>query len=392
MKILRIHNSITVIFEDNSMLSSQNCNDKMYNEILSLQDNEEEVKKILAPQLFKKIEEYKDTKELLDNFNNSKYLTTFGNSVYIKSVCELSVPQDLAICLYKAEKENNQDLIDTYLNFWTLCSLNPDSRARINLFWFLNKYGMTISKSGLFIAYRNVNLKKEGSIINTSLAKFISEEYFRVKTKLKKSPKNYFIGKDSEGVLFIYKEFEKVKDKSSSKLGNLFEEYNKLSNEDIAPVYTDSHSGTFTIKIGEVVSMPREECDSIQENTCSKGLHVAGKDWLSQGYYGQISLMVLVNPADVVAVPPSDSYGKMRVCAYYPVQLIERDKEGNIINQEINDGFEDDFIDKILVSGGINNEDISKYTILIPNIPEINKENIYDRLSEISKNLKKYIE
>ena len=50
-------------------------------------------------------------------------------------------------------------------------------------------------------------------------------------------------------------------------------------------------------------------------------------------------MMVLVNPADVVAVPPIDDYGKMRTCAYYPVSVVDFDDEGNIIEMPIEDGF-----------------------------------------------------
>ena len=42
--------------------------------------------------------------------------------------------------------------------------------------------------------------------------------------------------------------------------------------EDGSIVYTDAHTGTTRIKIGEVVTMPREDCDTVQEHTCSQGL------------------------------------------------------------------------------------------------------------------------
>jgi hypothetical protein len=170
--------------------------------------------------------------------------------------------------------------------------------------------------------------------------------------------------------------------------------YLKLSDENVAPTYTDAHSGSFTIKIGEVVSMPREECDPIQENTCSRGLHVAGKQWLEANgnYFGNISLMVLVNPADVVAVPPSDGYGKMRCCAYYPISIIQRDEDRNIIDEGIDDGFEDNFMQQIAYNGEVNIEDEGNYTINIPEIPELNRKLILARLQEISKTMNKYVD
>ncbi len=70
-----------------------------------------------------------------------------------------------------------------------------------------------------------------------------------------------------------------------------------------SPIYTDSHSHTTTIILGQPVRMPREETDMCQENSCSRGLHVGSKGWLKQGYFGNVGLMVLVNPANVVAVP-----------------------------------------------------------------------------------------
>lgn len=381
MKVIRMRNHITVILNDNTMLTNSNCTDEMYNEIIENQDSDETVSALLVPEFYKKKEETAIMEKLLNDFNSSEYLTVKGSSVYLEEVSELSLPEDLALAIFKAEQEENTDLILTYMNFWTLASLNPDSRARTNLFWFLKKYGMTISRSGLFIAYRNVNIKEEGNSISAKFAKAISKLYVKVKFKWKKSPKNYFVVHDGKDYGLMTPD-EVVPD-GVSELGNLQKLYMTLSNEKEAPTYTDGYTGKFTIKIGEPVTMPREKCDPIQENTCSRGLHVAGKDWLQSNYFGSESLIVLVNPADVVAVPPSDSYGKMRTCAYYPVALVERDKEGNIVNDDIPSGFEDDFIDRILYQGQINNEDENPYRLEVPNIPELNRELIYGRLEEI---------
>lgn len=388
MKVIRIKNHITVILDNGTMLTNSNCTDELYNDVMANQNDEEQVQCLLVPEFCKKKEEIEVKTKMLTDFTASKYLSVFGNSVYIKSVSELTVPEDLAVALFKAEQDQDTELVQTYLNFWTLCSLNPDSRARTNLFWFLKRYGMIISKSGLFVAYRNVQLKSEGSEISSKWAEFISTSYSKVKYKFKKSPKNYTVGKDMNGdkvcVLNPGLSLSKVK-------GNLQELYNKLNDQDLSPVYTDAYTRTFTIKIGEPVTIDRSKCDSVQENTCSRGLHVAGRTWITEGSFGKISLMVLVNPADVVAVPPDDNYGKMRCCAYYPVQLIERDENGEIIDQVIDDGFEDDFMHHIAYSGDINNTDIVNYTVDIPEIPEISKKKILNRLVEISNSLKKKV-
>ena len=41
--------------------------------------------------------------------------------------------------------------------------------------------------------------------------------------------------------------------------GKLSDLYDSLSNVEVATVYTDQHTRTFEIKIGEIVSMPREK-------------------------------------------------------------------------------------------------------------------------------------
>ena len=387
MKIVRLRNNLTVILNDGTTLISSNCTDEMYESIKDANEDQDAIKAIMIPEFFKKKDEAIAKKELLEGMSTSRYLTVKGASIYLESVSQLSLPEDLAVAIYQAEKEEDVALVNTYLNFWTLASLNPDSRARTNLFWFLKKYGMTISSSGLFVAYRNVVVKNEGSEISSKLAKRISKAYAKVKMKWKKSPKNFDLVKIDGEVIPI---LNSVHDTRVSKhYGNLKELYNKLNNEDIAPTYTDGYTGKFTIKIGEPVTMPRHKCDSVQENTCSRGLHVAGREWLQSGYFGNISLVVLVNPADVVAVPPSDSYGKMRTCAYYPVAFVERDEEGNIINDNFPDGFEDDFMEMITYQGEINNEEQSSYQMQIPHLPELNADLIYHRLDSIKLSLSK---
>lgn len=391
MKIIRVMDTVTVVLSDGSVISSSTCSDEMFYEIFQNQDNEEYVKQLLLPefQTKKKVAELK--KDLFNGLGDSKYLVSKGSSVYFPSISELSVPEDLVTAFLKAENANNEELINTYLNFWTLVSLNPDSRCRQNLFWFLNKYGMKISKSGLFVAYRNVGVKKQGVVYDTDVAKFISSEYTRIKFVSKKSPKAYIVCKDENGELCLKKSVTLDDLGSLSVVGNLSELYLNLSDVEVSTVYTDQHTRTFEIKIGEIVSMPRNKCDSVQENSCSRGLHVAGKDWLKENYFGDVGMMVLVNPADVVAVPPIDDYGKMRTCAYYPVSVVDFDDEGNIIEMPIEDGFEDDFIEKICYNGDFNSDDSNPYTVEIPNIPEINLSLISKRLVSLAEGLNKVV-
>ena len=382
MKIIRVMDTVTVVLNNGEIISSSECTDEMFAKIYNNQKDEDYVKSILIPEFKNKQTIVAEKKNLMEDLEYSQYLTAKGSSVYLLDISELSVPEDLVEAILLAEKEEDEELIQSYLNFWTLVSLNPDSRCRQNLFWFLNKYGMTISRSGLFVAYRNVKIKKAGVSIDPKLANFISSEYARIKFISKKSPKDYLVLKTVDGYVL-------TKTSCDNTIGNLSDLYKQLSDVEVSTVYTDGYTGKFEIKLGEIVSMPREKCDSVQENSCSKGLHVAGKTWLKENYFGEVGLMVLVNPADVVAVPPIDDYGKMRTCAYYPVSIVEFDKNGDIIDTEIEDGFEDDFIDKICYSGLINNNDINPYFVTIPDIPELDKSKINNRLLEMAIGLNK---
>lgn len=396
MKVIRLRNHITVILEDGTMITNTKCTDEMYNNVIANQESEDQVLEILVPEYSAKLEEFEFKQDLVESMAQSKYITFEDGKAYLKDISNLIMPEELATSFMNAERENNEELMQSYRNFWTLCSLNPNAEARKNLFWFLARYGMRISKSGLFVAYRNVNLKEEGTEVNSELAEFISSQYTRVKFKLKKAPSNYYVGylEGVEESLAINIDSSKLK----QVLGRLDDLYFKLSDDNLdddnsssSPVYTDAHSGKFTIKIGKPVSMKRSLCDENQDVTCSRGLHVAGRSWLSQGYFGQLSLMCLVNPADVVAVPPYDNYGKMRTCAYFPVQLISRDEDGNIIDENLPDGFEDDFMRLIAYEGLKNEAENLTYTVEIPQTPELNRQNIISKLDDISKSLSKYV-
>lgn len=267
-----INKTLTVVFDNGETVVKKDASLKLYEQVIELED-EKSIRELLFPEYAKKLEEVEIKKKLFDDFKDSEYLEVYGQAVYIKSISELTVPEDLAVALYKAEKDGNEDLIQTYLNFWTLCSLNPDSRARTNMFWFLNKYEMTISKSGLIIAYRNVKIKKEGKDIDLNTAKIITDFYSKVRFKWKKSPKNYFIYKDEESNEYALIQDGKDVDANYEEVGNLASLYENLSNdkENDVTTFTDAYTGNFNIKIGEPVRMDRNSCDSVQENSCSRG-------------------------------------------------------------------------------------------------------------------------
>ena len=260
------------------------------------------------------------------------------NGSYYRVGNPISVPKML-LEKYKSIMTNPElgnDEYNTQLealdNFWLKCSLNPNVYARENLFEFLSRWEFVITQKGYVVTYRNANLKQEG---NKELHDFIATNYTKIKGQ-KKSPRNYWVNKNHETGELSYTQHEFT---SENDLGNLQDLYNNLS--DLSEtVYTDAHSGTTKIRIGEVVSIPLEKCD-LSQNECSAGLHTASSGWLKRNYYGSVGLVCLVNPMNIVSVPKGD-YGKMRSSSYLPIGLAEWDEEGNII-PVATDVFEDDY-------------------------------------------------
>ena len=123
----------------------------------------------------------------------------------------------------------------------------------------------------------------------------------------------------------------------------------------------------------------------------NKIVHAGGLHWLGQGYFGDVTLMVLINPSQIVSVPKEDNYGKLRCCEYYPVSIVSRDGKGNIIISDFEDSFDDDFLNITLENYGINNNDIEKQTINIPKLIELEKRDIIRNLEYMKDKIKNKI-
>ena len=158
--------------------------------------------------------------------------------------------------------------------------------------------------------------------------------------------------------------------------------YRNVDTTDKEGVYTDHHSHTFKIKIGEMVTIDEEKIDCDSSVECSRGLHLASKVWLKKNYYGSVGLACLCNPADVRAVPHRSEYGKLRCRAYLPIEKINY-KNGSVIPLDVEDGFDCSYVTKVIYEGLMGTED-SPYKITIPNIKGINKESIQDKLLDIA--------
>lgn len=380
--IFRLKNELIVTLEDGTAYRTRNCTNELFEAVNNLY-GKEDIKSDLD-NLFATKEEKEYNK-----IKKSSILTIKNDSAYMPEISNLTIPQMLASKIADAEEKGDEDAITAYKNFWTLLSLNPNSAVRENLFWFLDKWGMSISKAGLVVAYRNVDLKQEGTKYNQELTTIVSKyyNYYRANNI---DPKSYVVLYKTNGNYVVC-----TKDDISDEvvLGNLAELYaNVVFTDDKAgTVYTDNHTHTFEIRLGHIVSMPRSECDETQVS-CSRGLHGGSRGWLKENYCGNIGIKILINPCDIVSVPREDNYGKLRCCAYYPLQIISFNDSGDVDDEILSDGFEVDFLNKISYTGTINNEDNDNYKLNIPKrIAKKNVENIYATLRETANKINRRV-
>ena len=335
MKIFKRKDFISIEFSDGTTYANSNCPQEMWDYILEHQNNE----KALSAYVNRMYGI--DTAMSPDDIESSSLLKIRGNTVYMPSVSEISMPKDFVEKILEAEAEGNEEEINKYKNFWTLVSMNPDSRVRDNIFWFIRRWNMKLTESGFIIAYRNADIYQDSKFSQEEIKNIITA-YYAEKYIKHNNPK--FIPWNKE---------ESLEDIYQGVVGGKY-----------APIYTDQHSGITRITLGKPVTMPREDTDPCQENTCSRGLHVAATGWLERNYFGTVGLQVLVNPANVVAVPPEDNYGKMRTCEYFPVALVNFDESGHVLESPISLYNDIEYLKHIKYDGEINNEENVTYEIL----------------------------
>ena len=81
--------------------------------------------------------------------------------------------------------------------------------------------------------------------------------------------------------------------------------------------FLDIHSGTMSNAPGTVVEMERNAVDDNMNNTCSTGLHFCSKEYLDHfGGHDSRTVILKINPRDVVSIPADYNATKGRTCRY----------------------------------------------------------------------------
>lgn len=83
--------------------------------------------------------------------------------------------------------------------------------------------------------------------------------------------------------------------------------------------YTSVHDGRTDNTPGVVVQMPREDVDDDRRRHCSQGLHFCSEGYL-RSFSGQRTVLLKVNPADVVSIPDDYDFTKGRAWRYRVIE------------------------------------------------------------------------
>ena len=119
-----------------------------------------------------------------------------------------------------------------------------------------------------------------------------------------------------------------------------------LAYKNVRENYFDIHSGTFDNSIGKVCEMPRNRVDEDKERTCSAGLHFCSIKYLPHfaDHNGGHTMIVKINPKDVVAIPADYNNTKGRTCRYEVIGEYTEDWRSKLKNNE--SGWDADLYDE----------------------------------------------
>ena len=333
---------------------------------------------------------------------------------------------------------NEDDEYVALKNFFMWCCLNPRAEVAHELYRFLAENSFRITRQGFVVALRNV-VTLHGS---PELVHFISNAYNKVKAVWKKNPNEYTVflengeyklvhddkltetktftdtlctecdgdggwhtdpwEDDGEwedchvcngtGEVDPYEYTETVYVNHGEKIGKLTELYLDLPNR-AENRFTDDWTKTFDIRIGQVTSMPMEECNWSTQDCAAAGLHFTA-DQIHYVGCGDQSVIVLINPMKVVGI----GQHKGRCYEYLPIMTVPREEATRILHDGMFDTIqldEDYAIHELeslaeKVKDGFAAES-RKYEFNLPAISAAEITNIVNSLSEMKATISKRV-
>ena len=328
-------------------------------ERITREGDEDEIRRIYNAALAVKQTRKQSDWEILQDLLNPSYRVLLDGDIEINEQTGQLFLKGSSVPIPETLSKTIQDFIGDKLpfqalvNFWKLSLLNPDDRARNAFLEYVEKYGVTITDNGYAVLYKAVTHKKEKApAYSEDLQAFVSREIIAAKRK-KKGAARFTVYRateeftlESNNTSYEKGLFVSEKDQFAGYpvevVGNLKELHDNVGTMEVKTVFTDKHTRTMDIKLGEPVVKKRSECDSDPSRGCSRGLHVGAFEYV-RGFtsHGDSVFATLVNPMNVVAVPTYNK-SKMRVCEYYPYALME--VEGRVWKELESPYFESNYI------------------------------------------------
>jgi hypothetical protein len=383
-----VNDTLTVVLNNGEILSKSEATEHDYYGVVNAKSFEDIINVISTPKVCEERMEYekefKKMKALREGIESLSYLRDFrveGQSVYLKGTSR-SMPQLLVEkfieVVDRVGNESSEDFISVVLdqddeyvalkNFFMWCCLNPRAEVANELYRFLNENSFRITKQGFFVALRNV-VTLHGS---PELVHFVSNTYNKVKAVWKKNPNEYTIFLENgeyklvhDDKLFTiethtstdcqecngaggwYDENEEWEDcdicngtgeveeyeytitvprDHGKEIGNLTELYLDLPNRE-ENRFTDDWTKTFDIRVGQLTSMPQEECNWSTQDCAAAGLHFTA-DQINYVGCGDQSVLILINPMKVVGI----GQHKGRCYEYLPIMTVPREEATRILH------------------------------------------------------------
>jgi hypothetical protein len=374
-----------------------------------------------------------------------------GTTVYLngtsRSLPQLLVEKFIEV-VDKVSNEPSQEDFNTQLNqddeyvalknFFMWCCLNPRAEVAHELYRFLAENSFRITRQGFVVALRNV-VTLHGS---PELVHFISNAYNKVKAVWKKNPSEYTVfledgeyklvhddklfkeethttttcpdclgdggwededswedGEwidcetcDGSGEVEEYTYTETWAVNHGEKIGSLVDLYLDLPNR-AENRFTDDWTKTFDIRIGQVTSMPKEDCNWSTQDCAAAGLHFTA-DQIHYVGCGDQSVIVLINPMKVVGI----GQHKGRCYEYLPIMTVPREEATRILHDAQFDTIQldEDYAIRELefltekVKDGFAAES-RKYEFNLPSISAAEITNIVANLSEMKATISKRV-
>ena len=336
-KIIYNGENITVILQDNTKISKNGISNDLFLQMRGAA-TEGLLIRLLEPSPKLKTEQNAYTPEEIKEVSNSAVILKDnpdfefeGNNIYLKNVKLPLVPIVLATFIEILEKEEVElsNKYEALKNFWMWLALNPIESSRQDCLTFVKNNDISINQDGMLELYRKVvNVGNK----DKALVEFISEQYFKIK-KWKKAPSSYEVFKIETGDERKMYKLGKCEDFLNQEYiavleGNLEELYLNIPNM-VENIYTDNHTHSKIIKIGQIYREDEDNIDLDNSRSCSRGLHLGSRSFGFDSF-GDTGVMALVNPSKVRSVPNHES-NKMRVSEMFIVGTVDfEDYENHI--------------------------------------------------------------